>query len=91
MFYVFKNCKHFIRTMPLLQYDEHKPEDLDTDGEDHIADEWRYMMMSRPIKPRVAKKLDEFYKNPLNMYLGIEKGDLTTRTARPRMEIISEE
>jgi hypothetical protein len=91
MFYVFNNCKHFIRTLPLLQYDEHKPEDLDTEGEDHIADEWRYMLMSRPIKPRVAMKPDEFYKNPLNMYLGIEKGDLMTRTARPRMEIISEE
>ena len=35
MMYVFKNCKAFIRTMPLLMYDEHKPEDLDTDGEDH--------------------------------------------------------
>lgn len=35
MMYVFKNCKAFIRTMPLLMYDEHKPEDLDSDGEDH--------------------------------------------------------
>ena len=91
MFYVFKNCKNFIRTIPLLQYDEHKPEDLDTDGEDHIADSWRYMLMSRPIKPRVAVKPDDYYKNPMNVYLDISKGDLTTRTARPRMEIISEE
>jgi hypothetical protein len=35
MFYVFKNCKHFIRTLPLLQYDDHKVEDLNTEGEDH--------------------------------------------------------
>ena len=35
MMYVFSNCKAFIRTIPLLMYDEHKPEDLDTDGEDH--------------------------------------------------------
>ena len=91
MFYVFENCKHFIRTIPLLQYDEHKPEDLDTDGEDHIADSWRYMLMSRPIKPRIPVKRDEYYKNPLNVYLDINKEDLTTRTARPRMEIISEE
>lgn len=35
MFYVFSNCKAFIRTIPLLMYDEHKPEDIDTDGEDH--------------------------------------------------------
>lgn len=51
MLYVFNTCKGFIRTMPLLQYDTVKPEDLDTDGEDHIADEVRYMCMARPIKP----------------------------------------
>ena len=33
--YVFDNCKAFRRTIPLLQYDDHKVEDLDTDGEDH--------------------------------------------------------
>jgi len=35
MMYIFNTCKAFIRTIPLLQYDEHKVEDLDTDGEDH--------------------------------------------------------
>lgn len=91
MFYVFKNCKHFIRTIPLLQYDEHKVEDLDTDGEDHIADMWRYLLMSRPIKPREVKAPDKFNENPLHVYLDIEKGDLTKRSARPRMEILTEE
>lgn len=33
--YVFNNCKGFIRTIPELMYSETKPEDLDTDGEDH--------------------------------------------------------
>ena len=33
--YIFSNCKGFIRTIPLMMYDEHKVEDLDTDGEDH--------------------------------------------------------
>jgi hypothetical protein len=91
MMYIFENCKAFIRTIPALQYDDHKVEDLDTEGEDHVADEVRYFCMSRPIKPRIPSKPDEYYKNPLNMYLDISKGDLTTRTARPRMEIISEE
>jgi hypothetical protein len=91
MFYVFSNCKSFIRTIPSLQYDEHKPEDVDTDGEDHIADAWRYFLMSRPIKPRVARKPDEYNTNPMSVYLDIKKEDLTTRKARPRMEIISEE
>lgn len=56
MMYVFRNCKDFIRTIPLLQYSETKPEDLDTDGEDHIADETRYFLMSRPISPVPAKR-----------------------------------
>ena len=50
-FYVFDNCKEFIRTIPLLQYSAYRPEDLDTEGEDHIADEWRYACMAYPILP----------------------------------------
>jgi hypothetical protein len=91
MFYVFKNCKHFIRTLPLLQYDDHKVEDLNTEGEDHIADMWRYFLMSRPIKPREAKAPDTFKDNPLNMYLDINKSDLAKRSPRPRMEILTED
>ena len=91
MFYVFTNCKHFIRTIPLLQYDDHKPEELATEGEDHSADMWRYFLQSRPIKPRIAVKPDDYYKNPLNLFLDVDKKDLTTRTARPRIEIISED
>lgn len=35
MMYVFTTCRAFIRTMPILMYSETRPEDLDTDGEDH--------------------------------------------------------
>lgn len=35
MMYVFSNCKAFIRTIPLLMYDDHKPEDINTRQEDH--------------------------------------------------------
>lgn len=65
--YVFKTCKAFIRTIPLLIYDEHKPEDLDTTMEDHVADEWRYLCMSRPIKPMPALPEKPTYIDPLNM------------------------
>jgi hypothetical protein len=75
--------------MPLLQYDEHKPEDLDTDGEDHVADEVRYFLMNRPIKPRIPKKPDGYESNPLNVYLGIPKENLGKLRNRPKMEIIS--
>ena len=91
MMYIFSNCKAFIRTIPLLQYDEHKPEDLDSDGEDHVADEARYFCMSRPIKPRMAVKPDEFNSSPLHLFLDIKKEDITSHSVRPRMEIISED
>jgi len=51
MLYVFSTCRDFIRTVPVLQHDEAKPEDIDTDAEDHAADEARYGCMSRPWVP----------------------------------------
>ena len=66
MMYIFSTCKAFIRTMPLLVYDEHRVEDLDTDGEDHVADETRYMCMARPIKPRIETPRKEKVYNPLD-------------------------
>lgn len=46
--YCFATCTDSIRTVPALQHDEGRPEDVDTEGEDHAADEWRYACMSRP-------------------------------------------
>ena len=66
--YVFENCKGFIRTIPLLIYDETKPEDLDTSMEDHIADEWRYMAMSRPIEPIREVEQKKILSDPLDMF-----------------------
>lgn len=66
--YIFDTCKDFIRTVPLLMYDEHKPEDLDTSMEDHIADEWRYMCMARPIEPIIPAEPKIILSDPLNQY-----------------------
>ena len=49
MIYCFDTCTDSIRTIPSLQHDVNRPEDLDTEAEDHAADEWRYMCMSRPM------------------------------------------
>lgn len=51
MLYVFDTCKHFIRTIPALVYDETDVEDVNTKGEDHIYDELRYVCMENPINP----------------------------------------
>ncbi len=90
MMYVFNNCKAFIRTIPALIYDEHNVEDLDTDGEDHIADEMRYFFMTRPIKPRQVELRDAYENSPLKMFLDIDKKDITKKSHRERMRIIDE-
>ncbi len=42
--YLFSAAQHHIRTLPLQQRDEKKPEDIDTDGEDHLMDSLRYAL-----------------------------------------------
>ena len=56
MMYIFSTCTDFIRTVPSLQHDKSRPEDLDTTAEDHAADEARYGLMSRPYAPHVEIK-----------------------------------
>lgn len=66
--YVFSDCEHTIRTLPLMMYDEHKTEDLNTNLEDHIADAMRYFCMENVIEPTIIANTDYGFKfNPLNM------------------------
>ena len=69
MMYIFENCTDAIRTIPLMMYDEHKPEDLDTALEDHIVDEIRYFCMMRPIKPRQIEVKVKPMHDPLNQFV----------------------
>lgn len=66
--YVFNNCEAFIRTIPALQYSDRKVEDLNTDMEDHVADEVRYMCMSRPIQPLKPVEQRTIISDPLNQF-----------------------
>jgi len=49
MIYCFSTHADSIRTIPALQHDPARPEDVNTESEDHAADEWRYACMSRPF------------------------------------------
>ena len=68
MLYVFSTCKHFIRTVPNLVYDEKDVEDIDTDGEDHIYDELRYVCMRNPIAPPQRKTPAKAEYDPLDLW-----------------------
>ena len=73
MFYVFNTCTHFIRTIPTLVYDTTNVEDIDTKGEDHIYDEFRYMMMTSPVNTptKVLRKIDTRH-DPLNLHTPVK-------------------
>lgn len=81
MLYVFDGCKDSIRTIPSLQHDPDRMEDLDTKAEDHAADEWRYACMSRPY---VKANPDE--PKPKFDYKG--RSDGTTYSNTPIIELI---
>lgn len=42
--YFMEQAVHHIRTLPLMQRDKKKPEDIDTDLEDHLMDSLRYLL-----------------------------------------------
>ena len=63
MLYIVKHCKNLLRTLPLMQYDKTKPEDLDTNLEDHAMDTLRYLCMTRPIVANVYKIPEDSAKN----------------------------
>jgi hypothetical protein len=63
MLYFFSTCVHTIRTLPALQHDPLKAEDVDSEGEDHAPDETRYACMSRPWitqGPKATPKRDGY-------------------------------
>ena len=47
--FVFNTCTHFIETVPSLPRDDDDLDDVDTDAEDHIADEARYRVRAMPV------------------------------------------
>lgn len=67
MIVTFSTCTDSIRTIPVLQHDPSRAEDLDTEAEDHAADEWRYACMSRPwAKSAEANKPKDSWRSAFN-------------------------
>jgi hypothetical protein len=75
MLYVFNSCREFIRTLPTLQYSRVHPEDVDSEMEDHIADETRYLCMMVPMcaeapKGRATVQIYDPLDRPVSTYSG---------------------
>lgn len=80
MIYCVDTCRDSIRTIPALQHDPGKAEDLDTEAEDHAADEWRYACMSRPWVP-APKRPEPKGPAPGQVYIGPPREGTGRRTA----------
>jgi hypothetical protein len=84
MMYFADCCEDTLRTLPALQHDEDNQEDLDTDGEDHAADDIRYACMSRPWKPKLITPPKEL-KMPL-LPNQMTFNDVVAKNRRARLE-----
>lgn len=75
MIYCFDTCVDSIRTIPALQHDASNAEDVDTNGEDHAGDSWRYACMSRPYIRKAPPKPDDISRTPtLDELIAITEG-----------------
>lgn len=84
LLYFLESCDDTIRTLPVLQHASlaTRAEDLDTEGEDHAADELRYAAMSRPWVITAPKSLAlSLPKLPSQMTFN----DLLARSKRKRI------
>lgn len=79
MVQVYSSCIHFIRTIPSIVVDPLNIEDIDSDGEDHVADEASLLFMHRPLTQLPAK--EERQERPK---------DITEVAAREREQIWAE-
>ncbi len=57
MIYFMENCTNTIRTLPALQIDETRPEDVRNCDYDHLGDAVRYLVTSRPYIPSTSQPL----------------------------------
>lgn len=83
MMYIFRTCREFLRTVPTLQYSRVHPEDVDSEMEDHIADETRYLCMLVPMRPEgVSTPQPVTVLDPLNCPVQIYPSRLSKREAQ---------
>lgn len=82
MLYVTEDCRDWWRTVPALQHDDHRTEDVDSDMEDHAGDDTRYACASRPVS-RVKKVRKPAGPTPWSMDWIIQQDELAKRGQVP--------
>ncbi len=74
--HVFSNCTNLIRTLPNAPRDKNKPEDIDTNCDDHGLDSLRYCLMGRgvPFDPAPPQEMPQ--ENPWDLGASADVGRL---------------
>ena len=89
MLLVTDNCRDFIRTVPALQRDDNKPEDVMKKGEDHAADCVRYICQARPYVKELATQQKPWHERaivPPTFDEAME--EVSQRSKRSEVEVI---
>lgn len=58
--FIFRPCAHWVRTVPVLPRDDKDMDDVDTEAEDHAADETRYGAMTPARQSRSSRSTGTF-------------------------------
>lgn len=66
--FFFETCYNLIRTLPKLIHDDKRPEDVNTQGEDHAYDALRYGLMAHPLAP-VLTEGNQIKKNSFEYHM----------------------
>jgi hypothetical protein len=77
---MFSTITHLIRTLPALQHDPNRAEDVDTEGEDHAPDCCRYLCMSRPLVR------DKPHAKPVRYELELTFNEILKRQTQKRLQ-----
>ncbi len=90
MMMIFDTCKQFIRTIPLLQQDEHNCEDVDTKMEDHIYDEASHIAMARPLNLQVPPAKKDPYERRIDALKNRSGGNFEDYAAIDHLKTIDD-
>lgn len=58
MLYISTACPYLLESLPSLQFDLARAEDVDTTGDDHAADALRYICKARILEPTYKKEVE---------------------------------
>jgi hypothetical protein len=67
LLYITTQCPALLESLPSLAIDKRRPEDVDTEGNDHLADATRYMLKERLIDSKWEQPAEVFNKGVIKL------------------------